>query len=140
MLVGLSYPQTNGILVDTPKVYDDYYLQMHLDSLKARLAAINAADQATLLGKIGGIQGSTLQQSSFSVQGLGPPTPAVTTSLPPAGVAPSGSNGTTTATSSLTPIASPPPPPPLPSPPPFPPSPLTPPTKKIHLPPHTTTL
>ncbi len=113
LLVRFCNAQANGILVDKPKVYDDYYLQSQLDSLKARLASLNALDQATLLGKIGGIQGSTLQQSSFSIQGMGPATPSVATSLPPAGVTPSGSNGTTTTTSALTPSGATPPPPTL---------------------------
>jgi hypothetical protein len=112
LLAGASFAQ-NGIFVDKPKVYDDYYLQSQLDSLKARLAAINAADQTTLLGKIGGLQGATMQQSGFAVQGLGPATPTVTASLPPAGVAPSSSNGVTTATTPLTPAVPTPPAPSL---------------------------
>jgi len=114
LLAGTARAQSsNGIFVDKAKVYDDYYLQSQLDGLKARLAAINAADQATLLGKVGGLQGSTLQQSGFAVQGLGPATPTVTTSLPPAGVAPSSTNGVTTATTPLTPAAPTPPAPTL---------------------------
>jgi hypothetical protein len=112
LLAGAAFAQ-NGIFVDQPKVYDDYYLQSQLDSLKARLAAINAADQTTLLGKIGGVQGANLQQSGFAIQGMGPATPQVTTSLPPAGIAPSSSNGTTTVTNPMTPAAATPPAPTL---------------------------
>ena len=72
----------NGIVVEPPKVYDDYYLQNQLNALKARLAGMNATDEATLLGKLGQMQGGSLSQSGFAVQGLGP-APAQTTTLTP---------------------------------------------------------
>ena len=36
----------NGIWVDQPKVYDDYFLQTQLSALKARLGSLSGLDQA----------------------------------------------------------------------------------------------
>lgn len=106
-----------GIYVAPPKVYDDYFLQTQLTALKNRLASINAADQATLLSKLGQVQGASMNQSGVSVQGLGPAPSQVTSLTAPAtlpayatptsgATAPislSGAYGTTTTGPTLTP-------------------------------------
>lgn len=100
----------NGIWVDQPKVYDDYYLQLQLNALKARLQALNGLDQATLQGHVGGVQGATSSQWGVSVQGAGPGTAQTSILAPPtnlpAGVTATGPYGTSTAYPSLTPSPS----------------------------------
>jgi hypothetical protein len=57
----------NGIVVTGVKVYDNAALQQMLDNARARLAGMNFLDAAAVASRIGGIQGSTMQQSGFSV-------------------------------------------------------------------------
>lgn len=96
-----------GILVGAPKIYDDYYLQTLLASLKNNLAAVKAVDQATLLGHIGNVQGGDLRQTSVAVSGSGLPT-AQTSSftlapgVPAFMVPPLPSGATTPATATAT--------------------------------------
>jgi hypothetical protein len=76
----------NGIFVDTPKVYDDSSLQLMLNNARARLATIQAIDQAGLLSRIGGLTGASLTQSSLGVTVTGPPIPqSVVTANDPTG-------------------------------------------------------
>ena len=76
-------PSDFGIIVQSPKVYDDYFLETQLAALKVRLTSINAADQGNLLGKIGQLQGATMSQTGLSVQAMGPGTTGVSTLTPP---------------------------------------------------------
>jgi hypothetical protein len=113
-------PSDFGIVVQSPKVYDDYFLETQLAALKTRLASINVADQGTLLGKIGQLQGATLSQSGLAIQAMGPGTSTVSTLTPPASlpgyalpsststtaaspISLSGAYGTTTTGAALTP-------------------------------------
>lgn len=107
---------TNGIWVDQPKVYDDYFLQTQLKALKAQLGGLSGLNQTTLSGAIGSVQGATLQAWGVNAQALGPAPPQVTTLAPPTsslptGVSPSGAYGTTTTGPTVTPsVPSPTPP------------------------------
>jgi hypothetical protein len=103
---------TNGIWVDQPKVYDDYFLQTQLKALKAQLGGLSGLNQTTLSGAIGGVQGATLESSGLNAQALGPAPPQVSTLAAPTGSMPAGvtaigAYGTTTtgpsATSSVPP-------------------------------------
>ena len=105
---------TQGIVVNSPKQYDDHYLQSLLAGLQNRLAALNALDQGTLVSHVGNVQGADLRQSSFAIQGSGPSTPSASTFTLAPGVTPFSSTsgspttttpGTTTTTASTTPTA-----------------------------------
>lgn len=94
----------NGIYVGQPKVYDDYYLRTQLNIIRARLQNLQVVDQSSLLARIGGIQGSTLEQSRFTLQAIGQPTPQVVTTLPAlASNPPAASNTQVTTQGALTP-------------------------------------
>lgn len=102
---------TAGITIGEPKVYDNYYLQLTLNSLRDQLSGLKVVDQSTLLSHIGQTQGANLQQLGASVQGGGNSTPSTSTfSLAPGdtsysstGSAASTTPGTTTSTTSLAP-------------------------------------
>src|SRR5580658_2090291 len=100
----------NGIWVDQPKVYDDYFLQTQLNALKAQLSGLTALNSTTLTGSIGTVQGATLSASGISAQAMGP-SPAQVTTLAaptgalPAGVAATGAYGATTTGPTLAPSA-----------------------------------
>jgi hypothetical protein len=89
-----------GILVGAPKIYDDYYLQMLLTSLKNNLANLQVVDQATLLSHIGNTQGGDLRQIGVAASAGGPQTPQVSTFAlapgVPAFMVPSVPSGATT--------------------------------------------
>lgn len=89
---------TRGIIVGTPKVYDNYYLQQLLNTLRTRLETLQVVDQATLLSHIGQTQGANLQRLGGSIQGTGPSTPTVSTGSPT-----SATPGATTTTTPLAP-------------------------------------
>lgn len=71
--------QGNGIFISTPEVYDDSSLQSMLNTARAKLAALQGFNQATLTGHLGAITGSTLQQSAFSAQIANGPLPQTVT-------------------------------------------------------------
>jgi hypothetical protein len=89
---------TKGIIVAPPKIYDNYYLQQLLSSLRSRLETLQVVDKTTLLSHIGQTQGATLQQLGFSLQGAGPSTPTVSSFALAPGVTPFSSTGSPTAT------------------------------------------
>jgi hypothetical protein len=70
---------TNGIEVGAPKFYDDASLKAMLDQTRARLAAINGLNESALISHLGAITGSTLDQTQFGIQVLGPQSPTVAT-------------------------------------------------------------
>lgn len=97
---------TNGIWVDQPKVYDDYFLQSQLNALRAQLSGLSGLNQTALSSSIGSVQGATLQASGINAQALGPAPPQVTTLTPPSGGAVTGATGaygTTTTGPTVTP-------------------------------------
>ena len=107
---------TPGMLVAPPKVYDDFYLQGLLATLKNQLASLQVVDQATLLSHIGNAQGAEMHQLSVGIGASGPPTTGVSTFTPGAGVDPTTAAttpGTTTTQSSVVPTAPAPPAPTL---------------------------
>lgn len=69
----------NGIVVGPPKIYDDHSLQLLLNTAVARLSQLNAFDQATLIGKLGTLQGANASQTQLALQASGNPLPGVTT-------------------------------------------------------------
>jgi hypothetical protein len=102
----------NGIQVSSLKVYDDYYLEQQLATLKSQLGGLSVLDSGTLLSKIGAIQGGSNQGSGFALQGAGPGTAQTTTTTLPtsqsaalAGGATTAPLGTTVTGPSLTPSA-----------------------------------
>jgi hypothetical protein len=66
---------SKGISVEQPKVYDDTLLQQMLQSAQARLAAIQALDQASIVGRLGSVVGATQRVSSFGLSAQGPSLP-----------------------------------------------------------------
>ena len=89
----------NGIFVGEPKVYDDSALQLMLNAARARLATIQAFDQAGLLARIGAVTGASLSQSGFSAQVLSAPIPQIaTTALGATGSTSTTTNATGTST------------------------------------------
>jgi hypothetical protein len=69
----------NGIFIRAPQVYDDSSLQQMLNAARMKLAALQGLDQASLLGHLGAITGSTFQQSLFSAQVSSPSLPSTVT-------------------------------------------------------------
>jgi hypothetical protein len=69
----------NGIFVGTPKIYDNHALQTLLMVVRARLAQINGFDQASLIARLGALQGASVSQSQFGVTALGLPAAGETT-------------------------------------------------------------
>lgn len=111
-----TYVGRHGILVGAPKIYDDYYLQTLLTSLKNNLSAVHVVDQATLLSHIGNTQGADLRQLSAAVQAGGPSTPQTSNFTLASGVPPiatATTPGTTTTVNAATPTAPTPPAPSL---------------------------
>ncbi len=76
---------SNGIFVGGPKVYDDRSLQSLLDNLRARLGQLSGLDQASLISRIGSLQGASVSQLGLSAQGSSLPLPGTTTTLSSAG-------------------------------------------------------
>jgi hypothetical protein len=70
---------TNGIFVGEPKVYDDRSLQLLLNNLRTRLGQISGLDQASLISKIGALQGASATTLGFSMQANGTPSPGIVT-------------------------------------------------------------
>lgn len=68
--------EQDGLVVNQPKVYDNYYLQQQLQAMKAQLEALQILSGTTLTGKIGNIQGGTLNQTGVALQAGGPSTPS----------------------------------------------------------------
>ena len=66
----------SGLVVGQPKVYDNYYLQQQLQTMKLQLEALQLFGGSTLTGKIGNVQGATLNQLGVALQAGGPPTPS----------------------------------------------------------------
>ena len=71
----------NGIYVGQPKVYDDRSLQQLLTALRARLALLTGTDQASLLARLGSLQGASSSQSQLSLQATTLPVPGSTTTM-----------------------------------------------------------
>jgi hypothetical protein len=69
----------NGIAVDEPKVYDDSLLQAMLQAAQARLAAIQAIDQAGITSRIGAVTGASQRISSVGINVQTPSIPGVVT-------------------------------------------------------------
>ncbi len=102
-LIDQRTTSSNGIYVDSPKVYDDSLLQQMLNSAQSQLATLQVIGQAGLTSAIGTITGASQQIASFGISGgVQPPViqtavgnitspvpvppanaPAPTTSLPP---------------------------------------------------------
>jgi hypothetical protein len=118
--------------VGAPKIYDDYYLQTLLSSLKNNLANLQVVDQATLLSHIGNTQGADMRQIGVAVSAGGPSTPQTSTfalapgvpafmvpinpagaTASPTATATASTPGTTTTLNSVTPTAPTPPAPSL---------------------------
>ena len=70
---------TNGIEVGAPKFYDDASLKAMLDQTRARLAAVNGLNEAALVSHLGAITGSTVDQTQFGIQIMGPQPGSVAT-------------------------------------------------------------
>jgi len=88
----------NGIFVGEPKVYDDRSLQLLLNNLRTRLGQISGLDQASLISRIGAIQGASATTLGFSMQGNGVPLPGVTTTATQATPTTTQTTGGTTTT------------------------------------------
>src|ERR1700730_6734747 len=69
-------PHDNGIFVEA-KVYNNKALQTQLLTLSSRLSQVSGIDQASLMSRIGALQGATSSQTSASFQALGAATPSV---------------------------------------------------------------
>ena len=106
-----SLVSTGSIAVDQPEIFDNAALQSQLDILRGQLAALGIVDTATLTGSLGAVQGTSLTQSSVSLQVLQRATPQVTTIVPSISApAAQGTNDTQTTTgASLTPSVPTPP-------------------------------
>jgi hypothetical protein len=63
----------NGIYLEGVKVYDEAALESLLSAARTNLAQLNGFDQASLIGHLGAIQGSTANQSQNALQVTGPP-------------------------------------------------------------------
>lgn len=70
---------TNGIEVGAPKFYDDASLKAMLDQTRARLAAVNGLNESALISHLGAVTGSTVDQTQFGIQVMGPSAPTVAT-------------------------------------------------------------
>jgi hypothetical protein len=73
--------QKSSIAVLNVGVYDDALLQQMLDADRARLMGMQFLDQGKVAGNIGTLQGSSMQQTGFSLNLGGPPLPGVSTVL-----------------------------------------------------------
>ncbi len=69
----------DGLTVSPPDVFDNYYLQQQLNSLRGQLEALQVLNSATITGHIGNAQGADARQFGVSFQGGGAATPALTT-------------------------------------------------------------
>jgi hypothetical protein len=70
----------DGLTVGPPKVYDAYYLQMQLQSLKQHLQGLQVTNSTTLIGHIGNIQSAESKQTAISVQAGSTAAPSSTAS------------------------------------------------------------
>jgi hypothetical protein len=86
---------SNGIIAEEPKVYDDALLQQMLQSAQARLAALQILDQTGIASRLGSITGATQQVSSFGLNIQGP-------SLPQTVATANGATGSTVTTQAPT--------------------------------------
>src|SRR5208337_88432 len=66
---------SNGILVGSPKVYDDSLLQQMLNTAEARLVSLQVLDQTGIASGFGAITGANQQISSFAIAAQGPTPP-----------------------------------------------------------------
>ena len=95
----------NGIFIGEPKVYDDRTLRLLLNNLRTRLGQISGLDQASLISRIGAIQGASATTLGFSMQGNGMPLPGITstaTQATPTTTQTTGGSTTTTPSSTGT--------------------------------------
>jgi hypothetical protein len=60
---------SNGIYVDSPKVYDDSLLQQMLNSAQGQLASLQGFNQAGITSAIGAVNGANQQIASFGISG-----------------------------------------------------------------------
>jgi hypothetical protein len=67
----------NGIVVGSPKVYDDSLLQQMLLDAEARLAALQMIDQASVAGRVGSLTGARQDASTLGLAIQGPRLPQV---------------------------------------------------------------
>jgi hypothetical protein len=104
LAVSLAYAQApdNGIAVNGIKVYDNAALQQMLDNARARLAGMNFLDASGIASRIGGIQGSTMQQTGFSVNVGGPPIAGLQTTANTGNTVTTQNQGTTSTNNSGT--------------------------------------
>src|SRR6266700_6564012 len=100
LAASLAYAQDNGIAVSGIKVYDNAALQQMLDNARARLAGMNFLDAGGISSRIGGIQGSTNQQTGFSVNVGGPPIAGLQTTANTGNNVTTQSQGTTSTNNS----------------------------------------
>jgi hypothetical protein len=63
---------SNGIYLESVKIYDEGALEGLLSSARANLAQLNAFDQTSLISHLGAIQGSTANQTQSAIQVTGP--------------------------------------------------------------------
>ena len=77
-----SLPAGESIAVGHPEVFDNAQLQTSLDTLRGQLAALGIVDTGTLTGALGAVQGTSVEQSNFSLQAVGRATPSVTSVVP----------------------------------------------------------
>ena len=76
--------QPKGILVESPKIYDDAVLQQQLETNFARLAALSGFDQGSLTSHLGNVTGvnQTYASGSFNIQGPGTNQTVTTAAIP----------------------------------------------------------
>jgi hypothetical protein len=63
-----SLDPANGIVVSTPKIYDDRTLRLMFEDLGGRLAQISGIDQTSITSRLGGLQGYSSSQTAISGQ------------------------------------------------------------------------
>jgi hypothetical protein len=63
----------NGILVGSPKMYDDSLLQQMLTAAQARLTSLQLLDQTGIAARLGSITGATQQISGVAISAQGLP-------------------------------------------------------------------
>jgi hypothetical protein len=100
-----SLPAGDSIQVDHPEVFDNAQLQNSLDTLRGQLASLGIIDTGTLTGALGAVQGTSINQTNFSLQAIGRATPSVTRVVP--SIAATTAQGPTDATTTTTAAATP---------------------------------
>jgi hypothetical protein len=100
--LGIAQAPGNGIAVSGIKVYDNAALQQMLDNARARLAGMSFLDASSIASRIGGIQGSSMQQSGFSVNVGGPPIAGLQTTANTGNTVATQNQGTTSTNNSGT--------------------------------------